>query len=347
MWTYVARRLMWLPFLLLAVSIIIFALGRFAPGDPVQVMMGQYQNPVVQQRLQTQYGLDRPVHVQYGIYVWGIIAPKLCHVHSIARVTLPKAVPLPCIRGDFGESYKFRGRSVAELIGKRTWVSIQMGVAAMIISIGLGVPIGFFAALKQGSWLDVATVSTTLFFMSLPVFITAPFLLIFFVLWADNPPIPWPHWLPYPIPSLPSYGWQGFLSPTIVMPALVMGVPGVAIITRLTRASTLEVLNQDFVRTARAKGLKEMVVQRRHILRNALIPIFTVVGLSLGGLVETSFIVERYFGIPGVGNLAIESFFARDYPVITALGLIIAVAFVIANLVVDIGYRFIDPRIRY
>ena len=131
------------------------------------------------------------------------------------------------------------------------------------------------------------------------------------------------------------------------MPALVLGVPGIAVITRLTRASTLEVLSQDYVRTARAKGLSEFVVRRRHILRNSLIPVFTVVGLSLATLVEGSFITEGYFGIPGIGSLAIEAFFSRDYPVITALVLIIAAAFVAANLIVDVGYRFLDPRIRY
>ena len=308
MWTQIVRRLIWLPFLLLAVSFITFTLGRFGPGDPVQVLLGQYQDPQVVQRLHKEMGLDRSFVVQYVTYIKDVV------------------------RGDFGESFVYRGRSVGELIGKRIWVSMQLGMAAMIISIGLGIPLGFFAALKQGSWLDVATVSATLIFMSLPVFITAPFLLILFVLWLD---------------LLPSHGWTGFFSLTTIMPATVLGVPGIAGITRLTRASTLEVLNQDYVRTARAKGLRELVVRYRHILRNALIPIFTVVGLSLGTLVEGAFITETYFGIPGIGRLAIESFFGRDYPVIMALGLMIAVAFVTANLVVDIGYRFIDPRIRY
>ena len=146
---------------------------------------------------------------------------------------------------------------------------------------------------------------------------------------------------------LPIQGWGGFFDLRVVMPALVLGIPGVAVMTRLTRASTLDVLSQDYVRTARAKGLGEFLVRRRHILRNSLIPVFTVVGLSLATLVEGSFITEAYFGIPGIGSLAIESFFSRDYPVITALVLIIAAAFVAANLIVDIGYRFLDPRIRY
>jgi ABC-type dipeptide/oligopeptide/nickel transport system permease component len=305
---YVIRRLMWTPVLLFAVSLITFTLGRFGPGDPVQIWMGQYSNPEVVERLRNQYGLDKPFFVQYGIYV------------------------KDALQGDFGESFQYRGRDVSELLSNRIWVSAQLNIAAMIIAVGLGIPLGFFTALKQGTWVDTATVSTTLLFMSVPVFLTAPGMLIVFALWLD---------------LLPTHGWGGFFDLRIVMPALVMGVPGVAFLTRLTRASTLEVLSQEYVRTARAKGLHEFSVRHRHILRNALIPIFTMLGLSLATLVTGTFIVEGFFGIPGMGRLAIESLFARDYPIIMALTLIIAVAFVTANLIVDVGYRFIDPRIRY
>ena len=180
--------------------------------------------------------------------------------------------------------------------------------------------------------MDTAIVSLTLFFLSLPVFITAPVLLLVFVLKL--------HWLP-------SGGWGGLFDERIIMPALVLGVPSIAGWTRLMRASTLEVLGQDFIRTARAKGLTEMVVQVRHVARNALIPILTIMGLALGGLVEGAFITEGMFGIPGVGRMAVDSLFARDYPVIMAIALIIAGAFVTANLIVDIAYGFLDPRIRY
>lgn len=308
MWVYIIRRLIWTPFLLLAVSFITFTLGRFGPGDPVQILMGQYNDPIAVERLRHNLGLDKPFFVQYGIYI------------------------KDAAQGDLGESYKFRGRDVSELIGRKIWVSAQLGIAAMILALSLGIPLGFYAAIKQGTWIDTATVSFTLFFMSLPVFLTAPGLLIIFSLWLD---------------ILPTHGWGGFFDTRIIMPALVLGIPGVAGLTRLTRASTLEVLAQDYVRTARAKGLREFVVRYRHILRSALIPIFTIVGLSLATLVSGAFITERFFGIPGIGLLAIESFFARDYPIIMALVLIIAVAFVAANLIVDIGYRFIDPRIRY
>ena len=308
MGAYVIRRLAWTPVLLLIVALITFLLGTYGPGDPVEVLQGQYNNPEVVERIRQQRGLDRNVFVQYGVYIKNLV------------------------RGDLGESFKYRDRTVAELIGKRIWVSAQLGLAASIIALALGIPLGVYTAMKQGTWLDVTTVSITLFFMSLPVFITAPVLLLTFGLWLG---------------ILPIQGWGGFFDLRIVMPALVLGVPGIAVITRLTRASTLEVLSQDYVRTARAKGLGEFLVRRRHILRNSLIPVFTVVGLSLATLVEGSFITEGYFGIPGIGSLAIEAFFSRDYPVITALVLIIASAFVAANLIVDVGYRFLDPRIRY
>lgn len=308
MGAYIIRRLAWTPILLLIVALITFLLGTYGPGDPIEILQGQYNNPEAVERIREQRGLDRNVFVQYGIYVKNVL------------------------QGDLGESFKYRDRTVAELIGKRIWVSAQLGLAASIISLALGIPLGLYTAMKQGTWIDVTTVSITLFFMSLPVFITAPVLLLTFGLWMG---------------ILPIQGWGGFFDTRVVMPALVLGIPGVAVMTRLTRASTLDVLSQDYVRTARAKGLGEFLVRRRHILRNSLIPVFTVVGLSLATLVEGSFITEAYFGIPGIGSLAIESFFSRDYPIITALVLIIAAAFVVANLIVDIGYRFLDPRIRY
>ena len=308
MWAYVVQRLIWTPFFLLVIVLIVFSLGRFAPGDPVQILMGQRSNPEAVDRIRQQMGLDDPFLVQYGNYIKG------------------------ALHGDLGESYRFRNTAVSELISKRIWVSAQLGMAAMFISLTLGIPLGFFVALKQGTWLDTTTVSITLLFMSVPVFLTAPGLLIIFSLWLG---------------ILPSHGWGGFFDTRIIMPALVLGIPGVAGLTRLTRASTLDVISQDYVRTARAKGLREFVVRYRHILRNALIPILTVMGLSLATLAEGALITEYIFGIPGVGLLSIESIFSRDYPVIMALVLVIAVAFVMANLLVDIAYRFIDPRIRY
>ena len=307
MGTYVARRLAWLPVILLIVSFITFALGRFGPGDPVEVLMGQHSNPAVVERIREQRGLNDNIFVQYGRYIRDVT------------------------RGDFGESFKYRGRSVGELLKRKMWVSAQLNIAALIISISLGIPIGLFAAMKQGTGLDTLAVAATLVGQSVPIFLTAPGLLLIFALKLD---------------LLPTHGWGGFFDTQIILPAIAMGVPGVAIIARLTRASTLDVVSQDYVRTARAKGLPERMVRNRHILRNAMIPVITTLGFSLASLAFTSFIVERFFGIPGVGNLLIESIFSRDYPVMNAIVLIGTTLFVMANLVVDLLYPLLDPRIR-
>ena len=307
MGTYIIRRLAWLPVILVIISFITFALGRFGPGDPVEILMGQYNDEKVIERIREQRGLNDNIFVQYGRYV--------------KKVT----------RGDFGESFKYRGRTVAELLKKKMWVSAQLNIAALILSVSIGIPLGLFAALKQGTLWDTSTVAFTLLGQSIPVFLTAPVLLLVFALKLD---------------ILPTHGWGGFFDTRIILPAVAMGVPGIAIITRLTRASTMEVISQDYVRTARAKGLPESVVQRRHILRNAMIPVITMLGFSLAGLAFTSFIVERFFGIPGVGNLFIEAIFARDYPIINAVIIIGTTFFVAANLIVDLIYPWLDPRIR-
>jgi peptide/nickel transport system permease protein len=290
------------------VSFITFLLCYYGPGDPVEMLMRQYRDPEVVARIREQRGLDKPLLVQYGLYLKN------------------------ALKGDLGESFKYPGRSVTELIGKRIWVSSQLGLAALILSLLLGIPAGLVAALKQGRWQDTAIISGSLLFYSLPVFIIVPFLLMVFVLWLG---------------ILPSHGWGGLFDVRIIMPALTMGIPGVAFIARMTRNSTVEVLAQDYVRTARAKGLPEFIVRWRHVLRNAMIPVFTIVGLELATLVTGAIITETYFGIPGIGRLAVEAFFSRDYPVIMALTLVIASAYVMANLLVDIGYKFLDPRIRY
>ncbi|MDO8569060.1 MAG: ABC transporter permease [Dehalococcoidales bacterium] len=308
MGSYILRRLLWTPVLLLVVGFITFVLGYYGPGDPTETLMRQYNDPNVVARIRQQRGLDKPLLVQYGLYV----------VHAV--------------QGDLGESYKYPGQSVTGLIGGRMLVSSQLGLAALILSIILGIPVGLLAARRQGHWQDTGIISASLLFYALPVFITAPFLLMLFVLWLG---------------ILPSHGWGGLFDTHIIMPALVMGIPGVAFIARMSRNSIVEVLGQDYVRTARAKGLPEYIVYWRHVLRNALIPIFTIVGMGLATLVTGAVITETYFGIPGVGRLAVEAFFARDYPVIMAFTLIIAGAYVLTNLLVDVGYRLLDPRIRY
>ncbi|MSQ11683.1 MAG: ABC transporter permease [Dehalococcoidia bacterium] len=305
---YMIRRLVWLPFLLFFVSLVTFSLGTYGPGDPVEVRLGTRATPENVARFRAQLGLDRPFFVQYADYIGS------------------------ALKGDLGESYRYPGRSVSSLVPRKIRVSAQLGLAALIISFGIGIPLGMLAALKQGTWLDSALVSFALLFYATPVFITAPFLILFFAVRLD---------------LLPTSGWDGLFSTSIIMPSLVLGLPGIAGLTRMMRASALEVLGQDYIRTARAKGLPEFTVVTRHVMRNALIPIITIAGLSLATLVEGAFITETIFGIPGVGLLAVDSIFQRDYPVIMALVLISATALVLAVLISDILYAVIDPRIRY
>ena len=308
MWVYIVRRLLWLPFLLFFVSLVTFSLGRFAPGDPVRVMLGNRYNTTTAATLRAEFGLDRAFHVQYADYMWGFI------------------------RGDFGDSLRYIGQPVRELILPKMWVSAQLAFAALVISLGLGLPLGFIIAHKQGSWQDPSAVTTTLFMMSVPIMVSVPALLWLGCLKLD---------------LVPCSGWGGFFDPRILVPAITMGVPGVAGLTRLMRASTLDVLGQDFIRTAHAKGLSSYVVGTRHVLRNSLIPIVTVLAFSLAGLISGAFITETILGIPGIGRFAVESIFNRDYPVIMAVTLLGASAFVLGNLLADISYAIIDPRIRY
>ena len=308
MWVYIVRRLLLLPFMLAAVSLITFTLGRYGPGDPVEVMLGNRYDPVVAARLRTSLGLDRSFFVQYGSYMGGVL------------------------HGDFGESIRYRGRSVGSLLGSKMWVSVRVNAAAMIVNLGLGLPLGFWIAHKQGTWKDPSAVGVAVVLDAIPVMLTIPFML-----WVGCLKLGW----------IPCSGWGGFWDLRMIVPAIALGVLGVAGLARLMRSTTLEVLGQDFIRTARAKGLSGYTVDYRHVFKNAMIPIVTILAFSMAGILTTSFIVERILGIPGVGNFMIESIFNRDYPVIMAVVLIVSSAFILANLAADVAYAFIDPRIRY
>ena len=310
MWLYITRRILWLPVLLLAVSFVTFTLGRFGPGDPVQVALGNRYDPdsEVTKNLRRQFGLDKPFVVQFGSYVWNVL------------------------HGDFGESYRFRGRAVSSLLASKMWVSFQVNLAALIVSLGIGLPLGFYIAHKQGTWQDPSVVASALILMSIPIMVSIPAFLWFNCLKLD---------------LMPCSGWGGFFDIRMITPAVTMGIPGVAGLLRLMRASTLDVMGQDFIRTAHAKGLSSLATDYRHTLRNAIIPIITILSFTLAGMMSTGFIAERILGFPGVGNLAIDSIFNRDYPVIMAITLIGSAAFVLANLLADIAYSIVDPRIRY
>jgi ABC-type dipeptide/oligopeptide/nickel transport system permease component len=307
MLAYAIRRLLWLPLLLLIVAFITFFLGMYGPGDPVQLQLGPRTNPEAVARVRHEMGLDRPLYEQFSKYVWDAV-----HL-------------------EFGVSLRQKGEPVIDLVANRVETSAQIAILALLLAIAVGVPLGIVAALHQRTWLDYLSISFSLGGMCTPSFVMAPILMWVF---ASQ------------LRLLPPAGWGGVLDPRIIMPVVVLGLGPMAILARQTRASLIEVLGQDYVRTARAKGLLEWTILTDHILRNGLIPIFTLIGLMLGSLVEGAFIVETVFGIPGIGRLAVESLFARDYPVIMALTLMVAVSYSVANLLVDISYRFLDPRIR-
>jgi ABC-type dipeptide/oligopeptide/nickel transport system permease component len=313
---YIVRRLLWAPFVLLAVTLATFALGRFGPGDPIEILQGQYNNPEVVARIREERGLDDPFFNQYGRYMWD------------------------ALHGQLGTSTTYLGVPVEDVIFEKMWVTVQYNLLALIIIFVVGLPAGIWAALRRGTWQDPLTISILLLFRSLPVLVTIPIL---------------QYILAIKLGWLPSSGWVerdilglklGIFDKRIIMPLLVLSLPGIAAVARLMRAQTLEVLDQDFVRTARAKGLREFVVVSRHVARNALLPMTTIVGFALVGLLGGSLFVETLFGIPGIGQFVWKAVLSYDYDVMMAVTLITATAFILVNLVTDIAYGFIDPRVR-
>lgn len=325
---YVARRLLLVPLILFAVSVVTFSLGRFAPGDYVDIQAGDRAKPETIERIKEERGLNDPIYQQYGRYVWNFV------------------------QGDFGTSIKYRGVDVEEVIFPRLWVTVQYNLIASFLVFAIGLPVGTWAALKRGTWLDPLAIGTFLFMASVPVVVSIPVL----------------QWLlAVKLDLLPSGGWEttdlfggalewdavntnfgevGIFNKQIVLPVLILTIPGIAGVARYMRAQVLDVLDQDYVRTARAKGLQEFAVVGRHVARNAMLPIATIIGFELAGLLSGSIFLETLLGIPGIGSYAFESITSRDYDSIMAIVLIGSAVFMLANLAVDIAYGFIDPRIR-
>ena len=305
----IARRLLSLPPVVVSVTFLTFIIGYLAPGDPILNMMGNQRNEVVYQNLRHLYGLDLPWWEQYWRYLQG-----LAH-------------------GNLGLSYRYAQRPVTDLLGDGVRVSLSLGGTALAISLLLGVPIGMFAAFHQNGWGERLTMVPMLALFAIPSFVLIPLL----------------QWLNFRAydrgwPSLPAAGWG---APQYwVMPVAVLAAGNLGYISRLTRASVLEVLLQDYVRTARSKGLPERVVEGTHVLRNALLPVVTVIGPAIAFLVTGAFVVESLFSIPGVGFLSVQAVQQRDYPVIQGTVVVLALAVVLMNLVTDIAYSYLDPRVR-
>jgi peptide/nickel transport system permease protein len=323
--TYILRRLMWVPIILLFVSFATFALARFGPGDPVSVAAGNFRDPEAFARIRAARGLDDPIYQQYYIYMKDV----LLHL-------------------DFGDSFRYRDFSVNEILFPAIWRSMQYNFIALIITVSIGIPLGIFAAKHQGTWMDPASISFFLVFQSIPALVSVPFVLLFFALRLGLLPASgWPADGGPQLGFLPdSYQSLGVLSTEAIIPLIALSLPGVAIWGRYTRAFTLDVMREDYIRTARAKGLSEFTVMRRHVLRNAMLPLSTMVVFSLIGLIEGSFFVETLTGIPGVGRLAFESIGGRDYDMIMAIVLISSTIFVLTSILIDILYSVIDPRIK-
>lgn len=303
---YTIRRLLWAIPVLLIISFTVFAMMRMAPGDPVDAILGARYQEEQAQRLREKYGYDDPIVVQYWKYMGNLA------------------------QGDLGISTRHQTFSVSEIIWPKMWISARLGLIAMLISFTLGISAGIYAALARGTFLDPLTISFWLAIDAVPVFVAAPFLMWLFALKLD----------------LVGLGWEGFTSPNIILPILILSLPGTAGIARFVRASVLSVVREDYIRTARAKGLKEQTVVFTHIARNALLPLITVIGLSLPGLAGGSLILEQMFGIPGIGAESFDAVLAPDFDVILALVLIGSTLFVTANILIDILYAVIDPRIR-
>jgi peptide/nickel transport system permease protein len=252
-------------------------------------------------------------------------------------------------RFDFGESFRYRGRTVNEVLFPAMWRSMQYNIIALGITMPLGIALGVFAAKRQGTWMDPTAISAFLVIQSIPVLIAVPFALLIFALKLGVLPASgWPQDCPVTISALgPSYECIGVFSKEAIIPILALSLPGIAIWGRFTRAFTLEVMKEDYVRTARSKGLSEYKVLTGHIMRNALLPLSTIIVFSLVGLLEGAFFIETLTGIPGLGLLSFQAVNDRDYDFIMAVVLIGAFTFVMASIAVDVLYTIIDPRIRY
>lgn len=303
---YIVRRVLWAIPVLFVISVIVFAMLRLAPGDPVDHILGQRYEPEIAARLRSKYGYDDPIYVQYFKYI-----KNLAH-------------------GDLGVSTLHTDFTASDVVLPKVWVSTQIGIFALMITFGLGIPIGVYAALARGTFLDPLTISFWLALDAIPAFVLTTLCTWLFALKL----------------GLVGVSYQGVYSTHMILPVLIIALPGVAGVARYMRASVVSVIGEDYIRTARAKGLKERTVIISHIARNAMLPMVTVIGLSLPALATGSLFVEEAFGIPGIARESLNAATAPDYDVILALVLLGSFLFVAANVIIDIAYAYVDPRVR-
>jgi peptide/nickel transport system permease protein len=353
---YIVRRIFLSIPVLLGILVVTFAIARLIPGDPCRAILGEKATQAVCDRFIREKGLDKPIYTQFGIYV-GEIA-----------------------RGDFGQSVRY-GMPVTRMLAERLPMTLELSIAALLISIVIGIPLGIISAVKHNSWVDVLTMVWANTGVSMPVFWLGLMLaFVFSILLKDTP-----FWLPPSgrvspgIPNDPFYEVWGMTPPEegfgmvmhflgrlnilnslltanwellkdslihLILPSVALSTIPMALIARMSRSSMLEVLGQDYIRTARAKGLRQGKVILKHAFRNSLLPIVTVVGLSLGSLLGGAVLTETVFGLSGIGRALYDAITARDYGIVQAFTVVIAVFFVVLNLLVDISYAYLDPRVR-
>jgi peptide/nickel transport system permease protein len=330
---YVVRRLMLLVPILLGVSILIFFWVHALPGNPASALLGERATPELVKQYKERYGLDKPMPVQYWEYL---------------KVTL---------HGDLGVSIVTRQTVVSE-IKRRFPATAELALGAMIFAVTLGIPLGFFAAKRYGGVFDHLSLVGSLIGISIPIFFLAIILKYFFsVRWQLLPSVGREDILSdaehptnfYILDAIITRDWNALWDTIkhLILPAIALGSIPLAVIMRITRASVLDVQNEDYVRTARAKGLPPRTVDRRHVMRNALLPVATIIGLQTGLLLSGAVLTETVFAWPGMGSWLASAIFSSDYPALQGGILFLAIVFVLVNLFVDISYAIINPRIRY
>jgi ABC-type dipeptide/oligopeptide/nickel transport system permease component len=333
---FIVQRVGWMFVVLLAISLITFALMHSVPGGPFT--QDKRLPPAILEQMNAKYKLDAPLYIQYLDFVRDIALPfvtageqssYLDHEYLI-NIALPLGDHATLRWMNFGPSYRNVGRTVSDIFRDNLPVSMQLGAMGFLVATAIGIPLGIISALRRNTLTDYLAVGIAVFGVSVPVIILAPIL---------------QYWLGVELKWLPVSGWGA--PRQALLPAFALGIADSALVARLTRASLLQVLGQDYVRTARAKGLTERRVVLVHALKNSLIPIVTVLGPMAAYLLTGTFVVETIFGIPGMGKFFVTSVSGRDYPVIMGTVLIFAIFLVITNTLVDIAYVWLDPRIRH
>ncbi len=334
---YIIRRILQFIPVLFAVTLFTFVLMRAIPGGPFDFVGDRSLPPQVVANLEAKYHLDWPMWKQFASYVLG------------DDLLGEEGSSLGLIRGDLGLSLRYRGQAVSEIIKTTLPISAQLGFMSLLLALIIGIPTGIIAALKQNTWMDYTSTFAAVIFLSIPNLVLAPVLIWIFALkfgwfpvatWGAKPPYLWGF-----LPSLDQLNINYFKHAAI--PVFELGTASAAGFARLTRASLLQVVNEDYIRTARSKGVREYTVIVIHALKNAMIPVVTVLGPAFAALVTGTFVVELIFGINGMGKHFINCIGNRDYTIITGVTLIYAIVLVIANLLVDISYAWLDPRIRF